>query len=319
LNRGLQAVLLVAIGTTGALLAAGPSAASAKRHAVPSGVRIAGVRVGGLAPTAAASAVRAAFDRPLPVLLDGKQVDLHPARLARAYIEPAVGRASAASAGTNIRLVVAVRGAAVRAAVAALSRRVDRAAHDAQLRLVAGKPRISPEVDGTTLDQSGLVERVVRALSANVRLPLPVHARTVPARVTARSLGPTVLINRETNRLTLFKADNQVWRVFSVATGQSIYPTPAGRFHIVVKWVDPWWYPPTQDAWAAGLSPVPPGPNNPLGTRWMGLSAPGIGIHGTDEPSSIGWNASHGCIRMQVVDSEWLFGHVRIGTTVFIV
>ena len=51
----------------------------------------------------------------------------------------------------------------------------------------------------------------------------------------------------------------------------------------------------------------------------MGLSAPGVGIHGTDEPSSIGWNASHGCIRMQVADSEWLFGHVQIGTTVFIV
>ena len=64
---------------------------------------------------------------------------------------------------------------------------------------------------------------------------------------------------------------------------------------------------------------MPPGPNNPLGTRWMGLSAPGVGIHGTDEPSSIGWNASHGCIRMQVVDSEWLFDHVRVGTTVFIV
>jgi L,D-transpeptidase ErfK/SrfK len=87
----------------------------------------------------------------------------------------------------------------------------------------------------------------------------------------------------------------------------------------VVKWVNPWWYPPTNDSWAAGLQPVPPGPNNPLGTRWMGLSAPGVGIHGTDEPSSIGWNASHGCIRMQVADSEWLFERVKIGTNVFIV
>ena len=66
-------------------------------------------------------------------------------------------------------------------------------------------------------------------------------------------------------------------------------------------------------------APFRPGPNNPLGTRWMGLSAPGVGIHGTDEPGSIGWNASHGCIRMQVVDSEWLFTKVRVGTTVFIV
>jgi L,D-transpeptidase ErfK/SrfK len=86
-----------------------------------------------------------------------------------------------------------------------------------------------------------------------------------------------------------------------------------------VKWVNPTWYPPTQDAWARGLKPVPPGPNNPLGTRWMGLSAPGVGIHGTDEPASIGYSASHGCIRMQVPDAEWLFAHVEIGTTVFIV
>ena len=59
-----------------------------------------------------------------------------------------------------------------------------------------------------------------------------------------------------------------------------------------------------------GVEPVPPGPGNPLGTRWMGLSAPGVGIHGTNNPSSIGYSVSHGCIRMQVADSEWLFGHV---------
>ena len=66
------------------------------------------------------------------------------------------------------------------------------------------------------------------------------------------------------------------------------------------------------------LEPVPPGPNNPLGTRWMGLDAPGVGIHGTDEPASIGYSASHGCIRMQVPDAEWLFDHVEVGTTVYI-
>jgi lipoprotein-anchoring transpeptidase ErfK/SrfK len=51
----------------------------------------------------------------------------------------------------------------------------------------------------------------------------------------------------------------------------------------------------------------------------MGLNAPGVGIHGTDEPGSIGYSASHGCIRMQVPDAEWLFEHVVVGTTVYIV
>ena len=63
---------------------------------------------------------------------------------------------------------------------------------------------------------------------------------------------------------------------------------------------------------------MPPGPDNPLGTRWMGLTAPGVGIHGTDAPASIGYSVSHGCIRMQIPEAEWLFERVQIGTPVVI-
>ena len=108
------------------------------------------------------------------------------------------------------------------------------------------------------------------------------------------------------------------WRLFSVATGQTQYPTPLGRFAVVVKWRNPWWYPPASP-WAAGQKPIPPGPNNPLGTRWLGLSAPGVGIHGTPSDGSIGYSVSHGCIRMHIPEAEWLFNHVDVGTTVFIV
>ena len=108
------------------------------------------------------------------------------------------------------------------------------------------------------------------------------------------------------------------WGTFGVATGQAIYPTPLGRFEIVTKQENPWWYPP-DSPWAAGLSPVPPGPGNPLGTRWMGLSAPGVGIHGTPDAASIGYSASHGCIRMRIPDAETVFAHVSVGTPVFIV
>jgi lipoprotein-anchoring transpeptidase ErfK/SrfK len=107
-------------------------------------------------------------------------------------------------------------------------------------------------------------------------------------------------------------------RIFAVATGQRVYPTPLGAFQIVVKWKNPWWYPPNSP-WAAGEKPIPPGPSNPLGTRWMGLSAPGVGIHGTNNDASIGYSVSHGCIRMHVPDAEWLFDQVDIGTPVFIV
>jgi L,D-transpeptidase ErfK/SrfK len=107
-------------------------------------------------------------------------------------------------------------------------------------------------------------------------------------------------------------------RSFPVATGQQVYPTPLGRFQIVVKWRNPWWYPPASP-WAKGQKPIPPGPNNPLGTRWMGISSPGVGIHGTPNSGSIGYSLSHGCIRMYIPDAEWLFNHVTIGTPVFIV
>jgi lipoprotein-anchoring transpeptidase ErfK/SrfK len=312
-------LLVAVIGAAGVVLYAGPALASTSKHAVPSGVRVAGIRVGGLTPAKATSAVGDAFRKPLTVVVDGRKIQLHPALLSKAYIAPAIAHARSAKSGTNIKLVVSVRGAAVRKAVAALGRRFDRKPRSASLAFVAGRPRIKPQIDGTRLDQGELLQRIVHSLTVNTRLPLSAHTRaTVPA-VTSESYGPVILINRATNRLTLFNSDNKVWRSFPVATGQAIYPTPAGRFQIVVKQMNPWWYPPTNDSWAQGLSPVPPGPNNPLGTRWMGLSAPGVGIHGTDEPSSIGWNASHGCIRMQVVDSEWLYVHVRVGTTVFIV
>ena len=107
-------------------------------------------------------------------------------------------------------------------------------------------------------------------------------------------------------------------RTFGVATGQSVYPTPIGRFTIVTKQRNPWWYPPNS-SWARGQQPVPPGPGNPLGTRWMGLSASGVGIHGTPDSASIGYSASHGCIRMHIPSAEWLFNQVEVGTTVFIV
>jgi lipoprotein-anchoring transpeptidase ErfK/SrfK len=81
---------------------------------------------------------------------------------------------------------------------------------------------------------------------------------------------------------------------------------------------NPWWRPP-DSPWAKGLKPVPPGPGNPLGTRWMGLDASGVGMHGTPDAASIGYSASHGCIRMRIPDAEWLFDHVRIGTPVFII
>ncbi len=291
---------------------------SAVPAVIPTGVRVAGVKVGGLAPAEAVSAVQAAFAQPLRVVVDRSTLTLMPADFASAYVATAVARARISAPGTNARLVVAVRGASLRAWVSQVGRRFARPAVDATLTFRAGRPRVTKERVGRKLDVRTLTVRIVAALESNSRLPVRMHTRTVRPAVTAESFGPDIVINRALNRLTLYNGARYV-RSFRVATGQAIYPTPKGTFHIVVKWENPWWYPPTQDAWARGLKPVPPGPGNPLGTRWMGLSVPGVGIHGTDEPASIGYSASHGCIRMEVPDAEWLFDHVDVGTTVYII
>jgi lipoprotein-anchoring transpeptidase ErfK/SrfK len=144
-----------------------------------------------------------------------------------------------------------------------------------------------------------------------------ITGKQTPASTTATAFKNTIVIRRGSNRLFLYRYQ-RLREAFRVATGQSQYPTPLGRFHVLVKWRNPWWYPPNS-RWAKGQKPIPPGPNNPLGTRWMGLSSPGVGIHGTPNPASIGYSLSHGCIRMYISDAEWLFNTIDIGTTVFIV
>jgi lipoprotein-anchoring transpeptidase ErfK/SrfK len=264
------------------------------------------------------AAVQAAFARPLAVIVDGAKKDLDPTKVASVYITTAVARARVSTPGTNVGLVVSVRGPLLRAWVGKLGRRFDRKPVDATVKLTNGKPFLTTDKPGHALNQPRLFAKIVAALRANTRLAVGVHTKRIPPTIAVTTFGKVIVINRALNRLYLFAA-GKLAHTFKVATGQAIYPTPSGRWHIVVKWKNPWWYPPTQDSWARGLEPVPPGPNNPLGTRWMGLDAPGVGIHGTDEPASIGYSASHGCIRMQVPDAEWLFERVDVGTTVFIV
>ncbi len=284
---------------------------------VPPGVRVAGVRVGGLRPADAVSAVKLAFQRPLEVVVDRSALKLDPLQVASAYAATAVAKARISEPGANVKLVVAVHGPALHAWLAAVAKRFAHKPVDAALKLKQGKPYLTKDKPGRSVNTARLAEKVVAALQANTRLPVRVRTKPVAPQVTVGSFAETIVINRASNRLSLYDV-GKLKRTFKVATGQAIYPTPKGVWHIVVKWKNPTWYPPVQDAWARGLKPVPPGPGNPLGTRWMGLDAPGVGIHGTDEPTSIGYSASHGCIRMQVPDAEWLFDHVDVGTTVYI-
>jgi lipoprotein-anchoring transpeptidase ErfK/SrfK len=285
-------------------------------------VQIGGVHVGGLTPAAALAAVKVAARSPLIVTVDDVRIPVSPAKLGvKAYVEAAVARARRARAGTSIPLHVTVRGADVRAWVAKLAAKRDREVRDARVVLSGAHPRVVPERDGYRVRREATVAAIVEALLANRRGPVKAVAGLERPKVRSAFFTSAVVIRRGTNKLVFYKdkgAGLERMRTFSVATGTSSYPTPLGSFEIVDMQRYPWWYPPPSP-WAKGLKPVPPGPGNPLGTRWMGLSVPAVGIHGTPDSASLGYSASHGCIRMAIPSAEWLFSNVKLGTPVFIV
>ena len=116
-----------------------------------------------------------------------------------------------------------------------------------------------------------------------------------------------IVISIPDRKLAVMEGDRVV-RIFETAVGAPKTPSPTGTFKIITSIQHPTWY-------TKGRT-VPPGPANPLGTRWLGLSQKGYGIHGTNVPSSIGKNASHGCIRMRNRDVEQLFKMVAVGDVV---
>ena len=120
----------------------------------------------------------------------------------------------------------------------------------------------------------------------------------------------TIVVSLPDRRLALVE-DGQVKQMYTVAVGKASTPSPTGTFTIVGRVTNPTYY---HDG-----KVVPPGPANPVGDRWIGLSKAGYGIHGTNAPRSIGHAASHGCIRMSRPDLEQLFAQVRTGDTVEIV
>ncbi len=132
------------------------------------------------------------------------------------------------------------------------------------------------------------------------------------------ALSGKIVVDLSECRLYLYRGTRLV-KTYPVAVGQPAYPTPTGVFSIATKQKDPSWLPP-DSGWAAGSKPIAPGINNPLGTRWMGTTASGVGIHGIPPSAagSIGTHASHGCIRMHNSDAMDLYERVVIGMPVII-
>ncbi len=283
------------------------------------GVTVGGVKVGGLMPFQAGKAVTTVYALPLRLVVDeSRTIELAPNALgARANVPKAIRRARFARPGALVPLDVEVSQARVRKYVDGLGKGLDRKALDARIVLKGVKPRAVESQEGRILRKLAAGRAIRTALATNSRAPIRLGFEIQKPKVESAELDEAVVILRGSNKLFYFDKARYV-RSFGVATGQAAFPTPLGNYEIVNLQRNPWWYPPPSD-WAAESEPVPPGPGNPLGTRWMGISSPYVGIHGTPDSASIGYSASHGCIRMRIPDAEWLFRHVEIGTPVFII
>jgi lipoprotein-anchoring transpeptidase ErfK/SrfK len=285
---------------------------------IQDGVTIADVPVSGLTAAEARAAVRAFFARPVTFTFRGRTKTSTPWWVgASADLESAIATALAAVPGQAVALSVRFDRTRLRAFVARLARAWYRPPVNSRARLRYLRPTITRARVGYRLRQYPTRTLIRAAFAAHERGPIATPYRVLQPRITRSNFGPVIVIRRASHRLYLYKG-SRYWTTFGVAVGMSVYPTPLGSFYIATKQRNPWWYPPNT-AWASGASPIPPGPGNPLGTRWMGLSRGGVGIHGTPDSASIGYSASHGCIRMRIPDAEWLFERVYVGTPVFIV
>jgi hypothetical protein len=303
-------------------IAAAAAAPSAERPLPPiaAGVKIGGISVGGLNAESARTRVNKVFDRPVAFVFGKKRWRAQPRTLgARPGIGRAVRRALLARGPRKIALRVRFDHAKLARYVDRLDKRLSRPAQDAELvGLSDSRPVISAGRPGLQVDRREMAARIVYDLRARYRQVIPLAVRRVEPTVTPENFGPVIVVKTVSHDLLLYEG-TVLDRTFTVATGQSTYPTPSGEWSIVDMQRDPWWIPPPNSPWAQGAKPIPPGPGNPLGTRWMGLSAPGVGIHGTPDAASLGYSESHGCIRMAIPDAEWLFEQVHVGTPVFTV
>lgn len=307
------------------------------RGLLPAGTVIGGVDVAKLDRAAAVAKVKAAverdFDRPATVTVaghtytttlralgvhdDAADAVAHAFRAAESgnWLTRAWHRVvDGSSAPREDVTVTDYDGTALAALVHKAATELAVAPVDADVHNAGGWLAFTPSRTGVRLDEKAAVAAFRDALRDGA-------ARTValtPVPPAVAAVDTAILVRTGENKLYLYQ-HGTITKTFSVATGSPRYPTPLGRFHVVLKRYLPTWYNP-HSIWSRNEpARIGPGPNNPLGTRAMNLSAPGIRIHGTPSDRSIGYSVSHGCIRMHMPDVEALYPLVPTGAPVFIV
>ncbi|NPV59260.1 MAG: L,D-transpeptidase family protein [Actinobacteria bacterium] len=200
--------------------------------------------------------------------------------------------------------------------LSSLESTVNRPPVNAEIKLEGRKLVFQRSRDGWELDVDGAREAIIEALSSTERVA-ELNIEVTPPEVSDAQVGKVITVDKTNHLLTLYN-NMEVEKQYPVAVGMPSWPTPSGTYKVVGKEKNPTWVNPGT-SWAATMPPyIPPGPGNPLGTRAIQTSAPGVFIHGTYNSWSIGTNASHGCIRMYIRDSEDLYERVPVGIPVLI-
>lgn len=309
-----------------------------QQSVLPSHSRVGGIDVGGLDRADAIARVQRSLDerldRPATLLVGDHAYTTTLRQLGvRADVESAVDTAFTANrhgswisrtwhrvfGGTARPKVDITLGepskAALKRVVARAAAAVEVPATDAAVSLSGLTPTYTSAKNGQSLNQAAALKALKASLADGT--PHRVNPIVVHPKVDDAAFDTVIVVHINENKLYLYK-NHALSRTFSVATGTSRYPTPRGRYSVTLKRYLPTWYNPHDDWSRNEPETIGPGPSNPLGLRALNLSAPGIRIHGTPSDYSIGYNASHGCIRMHNSDVLQLYPLVPTGTTVFL-
>jgi lipoprotein-anchoring transpeptidase ErfK/SrfK len=317
-----------------------------QREQIAHGVKIDGVDVGGLSASAARAKLQRdvlrRLDRPVTVRsgertwqISGRDVGL--SIDAESLVDQAVSVSrggsiftrtwrglSGGSVHEDIPLRATYSHAAIRGLTARVRAAVNSPAVDATVTPSASGLQEVAGHNGTSVNSGLLAARVERALtgavaSRTVGVPREVVAPAVSTSQLAAKYPTYIVVDR--SGFTLRFYDHlKLALSYPIAVGMQGLETPAGLYSIQWKQVDPPWYVP-RSAWAGALAgkTIPPGPQDPLKARFMSFNG-GAGIHGIDpsEYSSIGHDASHGCVRMTIPDVIALYSRTPVGTPVYV-
>lgn len=336
----------VVLGLLGALVLGVYVYDRARRDRIASGIAVDGIPLGGLSTQAATAKLQrgiAGMERPLLVREGAHTWELSP-RAAGLSVDVAAtvaGALQASRAGSiftrtwrslsggkvdrDLPLRVSYSQQAVSDFVGEVRTAVDVQPRDATVQPTASGLSQVPSRDGLAVEQKRLTARVVRSLTSpsaqrTLSAPTLVRRPAVTTAMLASQYPAYIVVDRASFRL-LFYQRLKLADTYEIAVGMQGLETPAGLYHVQWKQVNPPWYVPNS-AWAGALAgkTIPPGPEDPLKARFMAFNG-GAGIHGIapSEYSSIGHDASHGCVRMRIPDVISLYARTPVGTPVYVI